>query len=183
MLWNISRNSILMCYKKKHEAIAFILKLCLFYTDSSIYCISWLYEILMADYGLIQTCCVLQCSETKGWQWAVMWGYGGQPQKQGSCGQQGAHLGPVVPRWAPCWPHEPCYLGQFWLFVMGGWNLMTDLYTSLGAVWWILQRGSITVMSVMQSFDDFFAGTSKISGQNRTGFSQLLRNIWNSYLL
>ena len=21
----------------------------------------------------------------------------------------GAHLGPVGPRWAPCWPHEPCY--------------------------------------------------------------------------
>ena len=20
-----------------------------------------------------------------------------------------AHLGPVSPRWAPCWPHEPCY--------------------------------------------------------------------------
>ena len=22
-----------------------------------------------------------------------------------------AHLGPIGPRWAPCWPHEPCYLG------------------------------------------------------------------------
>ena len=22
-----------------------------------------------------------------------------------------AHLGPVVPWWAPCWPREPCYLG------------------------------------------------------------------------
>ena len=21
------------------------------------------------------------------------------------------HLGPVGPRWAPCWPHEPCYQG------------------------------------------------------------------------
>ena len=21
----------------------------------------------------------------------------------------GAHLGPVGPRWVPCWPHEPCY--------------------------------------------------------------------------
>ena len=25
-------------------------------------------------------------------------------------GQHGAHLGPTGPRWAPCWPHEPCYL-------------------------------------------------------------------------
>ena len=23
----------------------------------------------------------------------------------------GAHLGPLGPRWAPCWPHEPCSLG------------------------------------------------------------------------
>ena len=33
------------------------------------------------------------------------------PRKQSSCGQHGAHLGPVGPRWAPCWPHEPCYQG------------------------------------------------------------------------
>ena len=26
-------------------------------------------------------------------------------------GQHGAHLGPTGPRWAPCWPHEPCYQG------------------------------------------------------------------------
>ena len=32
--------------------------------------------------------------------------------RQGSWGQHGAHLGPTGPRWAPCWPHEPCYLGH-----------------------------------------------------------------------
>ena len=26
-------------------------------------------------------------------------------------GQHGAPLGPVGPRWAPCWPHEPWYQG------------------------------------------------------------------------
>ena len=26
-------------------------------------------------------------------------------------GQHGVHLGPVGPRLAPCWPHEPCYQG------------------------------------------------------------------------
>ena len=26
-------------------------------------------------------------------------------------GLYGAHLGPVGPRWAPCWPQEPCYQG------------------------------------------------------------------------
>ena len=25
-----------------------------------------------------------------------------------------AHLGPTGPRWAPCWPHELCYLGPQW---------------------------------------------------------------------
>ena len=24
------------------------------------------------------------------------------------------HLGPTGPRWAPCWPHELCYLGLIW---------------------------------------------------------------------
>ena len=28
-----------------------------------------------------------------------------------SWGQHWAHLDPVGPRWAPCWPHEPCYQG------------------------------------------------------------------------
>ena len=27
-------------------------------------------------------------------------------------GQHWVHLGPVGPRWAPCWPHEPCYQGS-----------------------------------------------------------------------
>ena len=27
-------------------------------------------------------------------------------------GQNGAHLGPTGPRWAPCWPREPCHLGN-----------------------------------------------------------------------
>ena len=37
-------------------------------------------------------------------------------------GQHGAHLGPAGPRWAPCWPHEPCYQGStiLWLDVQPG---------------------------------------------------------------
>ena len=33
------------------------------------------------------------------------------PWLQGSWGQHGAYLGPTWPRWAPCGPREPCYLG------------------------------------------------------------------------
>ena len=34
-----------------------------------------------------------------------------QPRQQSSWGQHGPHLGPVGPRRALCWPHEPCNLG------------------------------------------------------------------------
>ena len=35
---------------------------------------------------------------------------------QSSWGQHGAHLGPVGPRWAPCWSHEPCYQRPYWAY-------------------------------------------------------------------
>ena len=34
------------------------------------------------------------------------------PRYQSSWGRNGAHLGPVGPRWAPYWPHDPFYLGN-----------------------------------------------------------------------
>ena len=34
------------------------------------------------------------------------------PWWQLSWGQHGANLGPIGPRWAPCWCHELCYLGS-----------------------------------------------------------------------
>ena len=33
------------------------------------------------------------------------------PWHQNSCGQRGFHLEPPWPRWVPCWPHKPNYLG------------------------------------------------------------------------
>ena len=39
------------------------------------------------------------------WVWAQKWGV--LPDSK-VCG---ASMGPTGPRWAPCWPHEPCYLG------------------------------------------------------------------------
>ena len=38
-------------------------------------------------------------------------------------GQHGAHLGPVGPRWAPCWPREPCYQGWRHYADRVGWSL------------------------------------------------------------
>ena len=34
--------------------------------------------------------------------------------------QHGANLGLPGPRWDPCWPHEPCYLGLFSVTVIKG---------------------------------------------------------------
>ena len=39
-------------------------------------------------------------------------GWGHLPWWQGLWGQHGVHPGPTGPRWAPCWPHELCYLGN-----------------------------------------------------------------------
>ena len=38
--------------------------------------------------------------------------YGYSNIQQGLWGQHGAHLGRVSPRWAPYWPHEPCFQGN-----------------------------------------------------------------------
>ena len=51
------------------------------------------------------------------------------PWLQGSYGQHGAHLGPVVPRWVPCRPHDPCYLGMCTWF-----SLTLALHTTITVV-------------------------------------------------
>ena len=38
-----------------------------------------------------------------------MYSWTKQPTKRFSWGLHGFHLGPVGPRWAPCWPHDNCY--------------------------------------------------------------------------
>ena len=50
---------------------------------------------------------------------------------QGS--KHGAHLGPIGPRWAPCWPHETCYLG-YSLWACG--TIYTPRnHATIGSVW------------------------------------------------
>ena len=54
-------------------------------------------------------------------------------------GQHGAHLGPTGPRWAPCWPHELCYLGhsgtaQRCSFTL---NNCEFVYAVMNLHWWL----------------------------------------------
>ena len=62
------------------------------------------------------------------------------PCYQGSWGQHGAHLGPTGPSWAPCWPHELCYLGQHtWLrkgeVILASWSQLFHSLYSLHICW------------------------------------------------
>ena len=54
-----------------------------------------------------------------------------------------AHLGPTGPRWAPCWPHELCYLGR-----------LTSVFQLLLFFWFIsgLQWFSIASIGRMTLF-------------------------------
>ena len=60
---------------------------------------------LWAQWFVLKLHCFRPCNRM------IKLGEGKRPWLQGSWGQHGAHLGPTGPRWAPCWPHELCYLG------------------------------------------------------------------------
>ena len=58
------------------------------------------------------------------------------PWYQASWGQHGAHLGPTGPRWAPCWPHEHCYLGILWNLRQAAFRV--SMMITFFCQWWIL---------------------------------------------
>ena len=45
-------------------------------------------------------------------------------------GQHGAHLGPVGPRWALCWPHEPCYQG-YYAMISPCWTMINEYISDI----------------------------------------------------
>ena len=71
-----------------------------------------------------------------GWRWTteIQWMKRG-PWQQSSWGQHGALLGPTGPRWAPCWPHETCYLGTLILYSLGVKMSYRKISQSLEAAW------------------------------------------------
>ena len=48
-------------------------------------------------------------------------------------GQYGTHMGPVGPRWAPCWPHEPCYASPEGVVFFFG-SVCASVFNAWGAV-------------------------------------------------
>ena len=50
-------------------------------------------------------------------------------------GQHGAHPWPTGPRRAPCWPHEPCYLGGSSLIQVMTWYLTAPIHYLSSVDW------------------------------------------------
>ena len=61
----------------------------------------------------------------------VWWVLLRDPREQGLWGQHGAHMGPTGPRWAPCWPHGLCYLGNWVGGGVGGGNKTKNEITTM----------------------------------------------------
>ena len=86
----------------------------------SVFCNGWVNK---QGRGFLWSCVVSFCctplpNETN--HWSITYRlptleqcHEGPPWRQNSWAQNGAQLGPAGPRWAPCWSHEPCYLGSY----------------------------------------------------------------------
>ena len=59
-----------------------------------------------------------------------------RPRYQGPWGQHGAHLGPTGPRWAPCGPREPCYLGSHILVEVFRWTISQRFHWQYDSIGW-----------------------------------------------
>ena len=62
-------------------------------------------------------------------------------------GQHGVHLGPIGLRWAPCWPHEFCFLGIHTLRPEQNGRSMGNIYICS-------QKGNLEAIHTMHSFQD-----------------------------
>ena len=117
VIWANAGSLIIIPFRKKNQwnfnqnPISFIHSLCK--TDVSLahdgvtHCAVMSLFVISASFLIIAECkqqCYMSFPLSLGYVFCVPW-------QQGSWGQHGAHLGPTRPMWAPCWPHEPCYLG------------------------------------------------------------------------
>ena len=55
-------------------------------------------------------------------------------------GQHGAHLGPIDPRWAPCWPHEPCHKAYRWNHVCLAAHVASSMQAKINQVKWMASQ-------------------------------------------
>ena len=73
-------------------------------------------------------------------------------RQQGSWDLHGAHLGPTGPRWALCWPHEPCYQGGH---ILTAWHWIWFLLHTGLTHWMCLLALCIVSPSRNKHFDGF----------------------------
>ena len=72
---------------------------------------NWLWFITGSDNGLVQDRRQAMIWTNDYLVQIQQYIYRNHPRQQSSWGQHGAHPDPAGSRWAPCWPHEPCYQG------------------------------------------------------------------------
>ena len=100
----------------------------------------------------------------------------GTPREQSSWGQHGSHLGPVGPRWAPYWPHEPCYQELFRTCVPQAVIYGIDMYlhpeSSVGCDYLSMLKISASGTQVLLIFTGIFLFIQKY--QSLSGISNIL---------
>ena len=69
------------------------------------------------------------------------------------CKVHGAHLGPTGPRWAPCWPHELCYLG-IWPIMSS--HLVFNISNALHFISLVTQRMMFRIISYLVLYTRLF---------------------------
>ena len=67
--------------------------------------VTWLVCCVIVSFRVIRMIYLSKCVIV------TLYGY---PDSKGG-GGGGGHVGPTGPRWAPCWPYEPCFLEISWL--------------------------------------------------------------------
>ena len=70
------------------------------------------------------------------------------PDSKVHWGQYGTHLGPVGPRWAPCWPHEPCYQECLYIYTAPWCLWPSSSVSSIPLHWWSLPLANTVETSI-----------------------------------
>ena len=86
-----------------------------------------------------------------------------------------AHLGPVRPRLAPCWPHEPCYQGRRQRLL----TLTPSTWQSMLSAWQTLRQRERNSQQYLQMAMVFSESPNRWATEIKTS---LVRIVWAHWL-
>ena len=94
-------------------------------------------------------------------------------------------MGPIGPRWAPCWPHKPCYQGKTPLMLDDAWirNYITRVNVNLIACQFhYLVRGYFISLGESPKWD-FLSMVSCQKGPTRHAYAWQIGPFWQDTLV